>query len=62
MEPFQAEEFPDDKVIKVACSLRHMSEGMQKTIQRLDPVEMVRLGGAGNKVNRIALREVDCYV
>ena len=32
LEPFQAEEFPDDKVIKVACSLRHMSEDMQKTI------------------------------
>lgn len=62
LEPFGPEEFADDQVIKVACSLRHMSDSMQTTIQRLDPVEIIRLGGAGNKVNRIALREVDCYV
>ena len=32
LEPFKGEEFADDQVIKVACSLRHMSDSMQQTI------------------------------
>jgi len=39
-----------------------MNESMQKAIEGLSPVEMVRLGGAGNKANRIVLGEVDSYV
>ena len=35
---------------------------MMDTIEKLAPVEICRLGGAGNKVNRIALGEVDTYV
>lgn len=39
-----------------------MTDEMKMIIEKVDPVEMVRLGGAGNKVNRIALGEVDCYI
>jgi len=35
---------------------------MQDTLDKLAPVEVRRLGGAGNKVNRIVLKEVDSYV
>mmetsp|Transcript_17899 Transcript_17899/g.27678 ORF Transcript_17899/g.27678 Transcript_17899/m.27678 type:complete len:105 (-) Transcript_17899:25-339(-) len=35
---------------------------MQDIIEQISPVEICRLGGAGNKVNRIALDEVDSYV
>jgi len=35
---------------------------MQETLDKLAPVEVRRLGGAGNKVNRIVLKEVDSYV
>ena len=35
---------------------------MQEVIEQLEPVEICRLGGAGNKVCRIALAEVDSYV
>jgi len=35
---------------------------MQETIEKISPVQIVRMGGAGNKVNRIALDEVDSYV
>lgn len=48
--------------MSVGCSLSHMSQEMQKTINGLQPVIQHRLGGAGNKVNRIALNEVDSYV
>ena len=62
MEPFKNEDVPKDDKISVACSLNHMSDSMMETIKMLEPVDMVRLGGAGNKVNRIALGEVDTYV
>lgn len=35
---------------------------MQKFIDNMEPVTVCRLGGAGNKVNRIALGEVESYV
>ena len=31
-------------------------------IEKLAPFELSRLGGAGNKVNRVALGECDCYI
>lgn len=61
LEPF-IEEYSDDHTVKVACSLSNMNKEMQETIEMIKPLEMVRLGGAGNKVNRIALNEVDSYV
>ena len=62
IEPFGDAEVADEHIIKVACSLKNMSEQMQATIERLNPVEMVRLGGAGNKAYRIVTGEVDSYV
>lgn len=35
---------------------------MMEIIETLAPVDICRLGGAGNKVNRIALGEVETYV
>ena len=35
---------------------------MSTFINGLGPLEMIRLGGAGNKANRIILGEVDAYV
>ena len=63
MEPFDVEAaVGDDHKMSVACSLNHMNQQMMDTIEKLAPVEICRLGGAGNKVNRIALGEVDTYV
>lgn len=39
-----------------------MTQEMQNIVDQLKPYECCRLGGAGNKVNRIALGEVDAYV
>ena len=35
---------------------------MMEFINQLAPNSLNRLGGAGNKVNRVALKEVDCYI
>ena len=35
---------------------------MKKTIEQLQPIELHRLGGQGNKINRVALNEVDSYI
>lgn len=63
ISPFDLEQqFGEDHKIKAACSLSHFNATMQQTIEQLAPVEICRLGGAGNKVCRIALSEVDSYV
>ena len=35
---------------------------MQEIINTIAPVEIVRLGGAGNKCNNLAIGTVDCYL
>ena len=35
---------------------------MQDIIEEIQPVKMVKLGGAGYKINCISLDVVDCYV
>jgi 3'(2'), 5'-bisphosphate nucleotidase len=63
IEPFDvSSELPNDYKVRVACSLNHFNEEMKKTIEMIDPVDIIRLGGAGNKVNRVALDEADSYV
>ena len=63
LPPFSlTETFSDKYNISVAASLNHFSPDMQTILEKMEPVEIVRLGGAGNKVNRIALGEVDSYV
>jgi len=52
----------EDHRIKVAASLTHFSEQMSNIIKTLEPVEICRIGGAGNKCNNIAIGNVDCYI
>jgi 3'-phosphoadenosine 5'-phosphosulfate (PAPS) 3'-phosphatase len=35
---------------------------MEEIIQTISPVEIVRLGGAGNKCNNLAIGTVDSYI
>jgi len=35
---------------------------MQTILDTLNPVEIVRLGGAGNKCNNLSIGTVDCYI
>jgi hypothetical protein len=63
IEPFdQSFQYLDDYNVKVACSLNHFDTVMQQTLENMKPVQICRLGGAGNKINRIVLGEVDSYV
>ena len=63
LKPFESSINYDEKYeFRVACSLSHMTQKMQETINGLEPVKQHRLGGAGNKVNRIALNEVESYI
>ena len=62
MEPFDiGKEYAQDYDIRVACSLSHFNEKFTQALKMIEPVKVHRLGGAGNKVNRIALDEVDIY-
>ena len=63
MEPFEHNVAPaEGHEIRVAASLMHFSKQMETIIESLDPVKIVRLGGAGNKAVHIALNEVDTYM
>ena len=63
MDPFNLEEQPaEDHQIRVAASLSHFSETIKEVLGALDPVEIKRIGGAGNKVCNLALANVDCYI
>jgi 3'(2'), 5'-bisphosphate nucleotidase len=63
LKPFNLEEkVDDDYKIRVAASLSHFSSTMQEILETLAPVEIKRIGGAGNKCNSLAINEVDCYI
>ena len=40
----------------------HFSPTMQTIIETISPVEIVRLGGAGNKCNNLSIGTVDAYI
>lgn len=55
LEPFNHTEAPaSDYKIRVAASLQHFSPTMQEIIETIAPVDIVRLGGAGNKCNNLS--------
>ena len=63
LEPFKHDQEPaEDHVIKVAASLSHFNERMQEIIKTIEPVEICRMGGAGNKCNNLAIGNVDSYI
>lgn len=63
LEPFNHSEEPaEDHKIRVAASLQHFSPTMQTIIETISPVEIVRLGGAGNKCNNLSIGTVDAYI
>ena len=63
LEPFDHDEEPEpDHRIKVAASLSHFSATIKEVIETIEPMETVRLGGAGNKCCNIALGNVDTYM
>jgi 3'-phosphoadenosine 5'-phosphosulfate (PAPS) 3'-phosphatase len=63
LEPFNHTEEPaEEHQIRVAASLSHFNERMQSIIETIKPVDIVRLGGAGNKCFHVSLNTVDCYM
>ena len=63
LKPFDHEAEPEkDHKVRVAASLSHFSETMQNIIKTIEPVEICRIGGAGNKCNNLAIGNVDCYI
>lgn len=52
----------DAETTRVAASLSHFSDTMQKIIENIQPVEIKRIGGAGNKANNLAINNVDAYI
>ena len=63
IQPFVHTELPkEDHKVSVAASLSHFSKEMQKIIETIDPVEIKRIGGAGNKCNNLARGNVDSYL
>ena len=62
MEPFEDKELATDHEIRVAASLSHFSPQIKEIIETLEPVKIVRLGGAGNKCCNLAISTVDAYI
>ena len=46
----------------MAASLSHFSAQIKEIIETIEPVEIVRLGGAGNKCCHLAQATVDAYI
>lgn len=53
-EPFEVSEPVEGHKIRVAASLSHFSDTIKTIIESIEPVEIVRLGGAGNKCCNLA--------
>lgn len=63
MEPFSHTEVPaEDHKVTVACSISHFSKEMQSIIETIAPVDIKRIGGAGNKCCNLARGNVDAYL
>jgi len=61
-EPFEVSEPVEGHKIRVAASLSHFSDTIKTIIESIEPVEIVRLGGAGNKCCHLAQSTVDAYI
>jgi len=63
IEPFDHDEVcSSDKNIRIAASLQHFSAKMTLIADKIGPVEVVKLGGAGNKCNNLTIGTVDTYL
>lgn len=63
LEPFDHLEVPkEDHTFVVAASLSHFNQQMKEIIDKISPVDIRRLGGAGNKCSNLALGRVDTYM
>lgn len=62
LEPFEVAEPDEDHQIRVAASLSHFSDTIKTIIESIEPVEIVRIGGAGNKCCNLAQSTVDAYI
>ena len=63
LEPFNHQAVAaDDHKFVVAASLSHFSAQMKEIIETIHPVEIKRIGGAGNKCANVALGTVDTYM
>ena len=62
MEPFVNNPVDESTQTKVAASLKHFDATMEGIINAVGNVDIVRLGGAGNKCNNIARGVVDTYM
>lgn len=63
MTPFDHEAVPAlDHRIRVATTINHFTPTIKEILDTVSPVEIVRLGGAGNKCNHLALGTVDAYI
>ena len=63
IEPFNHVDKPaDDYKFIVGTSISHFSQDMKNIIETISPVEIKRLGGAGNKCASVALGNTDSYV
>lgn len=63
LTPFDHEAVPaDDYTVKVGASLSHFSPTLKEVIEKVAPLDIVRLGGAGNKCLAITAAMTDSYL
>lgn len=56
------EQAPEDHKIVIACTISHFSQEIKSIVESIAPVEIKRIGGAGNKCLNVATLNADAYV
>jgi 3'-phosphoadenosine 5'-phosphosulfate (PAPS) 3'-phosphatase len=63
LEPYSFTEVPaEDHTFTVAVSISHFTDQIKSIIESINPVNIKRIGGAGNKCANVALGTVDTYM
>ena len=63
LKPYDVEEqAPEDFTFRVACTISHFSQDIKNIIETIAPVEIKRIGGAGNKCINVAIQNADAYI
>lgn len=62
LRPFEQTALDDNHQITVAASLNHFNRTTSDVLKSIEPMKIVRLGGAGNKCANVVQGNVDSYI
>lgn len=62
MAPFEEHPVTNEFEVRIAASLQHFSENFKRIDAQIKPTKIIKIGGAGNKCNNLAIDTVDSYI